>query len=141
MPARPSAVIWFEIWVSDLERAETFYATLLRWTFRPFEEYDPDQYHIVATPDGTLGGALVRTPGSPKRRSGNGRGTIVYAAVDDLEKAVEHARALGGSLIEAPRVIGSADGWFAIVSDPDGNRVGLWSDRAPAPSTEKPRSR
>ena len=133
-----SAVIWFEIWVADLERAEAFYSALLGWTFRPFDDYDPVNYHIVATPDGTLGGALVRTA-APVPRGEGGMGTVVYAAVDDLEAAVSQARSLGGSLIQAPRVIGSADGWFAIVGDPDGNRLGLWSEASPS-STKKPRS-
>jgi predicted enzyme related to lactoylglutathione lyase len=131
MPDSPSSVIWFEIWVANLERAESFYAGLLGWTFRPFEEYDPVNYHIVATPEGTLGGALVRVQAHPEHGARDRRGTVVYAAVDDVGVAVDQARSLGGSVIEAPRVVGSADGWFAIVGDPDGNRVGIWSEKAP----------
>lgn len=130
-PDAASPVIWFEIGVADLQQAEAFYAALLGWTFRPFEEYDPVNYHIVATPDGTLGGALVRIQASPIEGTADGSGTVVYAAVDDLDAAVHKARSLGGGVVHAPRVIGSADGWFAIVTDPDGNRVGLWSEKAP----------
>jgi predicted enzyme related to lactoylglutathione lyase len=140
MPDSPAAVIWFEIWVADLERAEAFYAALLGWTFRPFEEYDPVNYHIVATPDGTLGGALVRSQVSPKQGAVDDGGTVVYAAVDDVGAAVDEAQSLGGRVIQAPKVIGSADGWFAIVGDPDGNRVGLWSENAPPSSTHKTRA-
>ena len=34
-------MIWFEIWVDDLQRAREFYADLFGWTFEPFTEYDP----------------------------------------------------------------------------------------------------
>jgi predicted enzyme related to lactoylglutathione lyase len=137
MAYTPASVIWFEIWVADLERAESFYAGLLGWAFRPFEEYDPVNYHIVATPEGTLGGALVRAQSSPEHGTKDGRGTVVYAAVDDVGVAVDQARSLGGSVVQAARVIGSADGWFAIVGDPDGNRVGLWSEKAPRARTNQ----
>ena len=127
MPDEPSSVIWFEIWVSDLDRAEGFYGPLLGWTFRPFEEYDPQNYHLVSTPDGALGGALVRIRETARPATGDGPRTVVYAAVPELHAAVAKARSLGAAVVAEPRAIGSADGWFALIEDQDGNRLGLWS--------------
>jgi uncharacterized protein len=132
MHGEPNAapIIWFEIVVADLTTAETFYGRLLGWTFRPFEEYDPDNYHIVSTPQGTLGGALVRAEAAAQP-GGQKLGVTLYAEVPDLTAALDRAGELGAETIQEPRVIGSADGWFAIVVDPDGNRLGLWSSSAP----------
>ena len=126
----PAPIIWFEIAVADLATAEAFYGKLLGWTFRPFEEYDPDNYHIISTPEGTLGGALVRMESAPQP-SVQPRGVRLYAEVPDLTAALERASALGAESIHAPRVFGSADGWFAIVVDAGGNWLGLWCASAP----------
>jgi predicted enzyme related to lactoylglutathione lyase len=78
MQESPSPIIWFEISVRDLEVAEPFYRTLLGWSFRPFDEYDPVNYHIVSTAEGTLGGALIRRP-ADQSRGATAPGTTVYA--------------------------------------------------------------
>jgi predicted enzyme related to lactoylglutathione lyase len=127
MTRQPASVIWFEIWVSDLDRAEAFYGPLMGWTFRPFEEYDPENYHLVSMPTDALGGALVRIRSSARPAVGDGPRTVVYAAVHDLNVAVAQARTLGAAIVQEPCEIGSVDGWFAMVEDPDGNRLGLWS--------------
>jgi len=122
----PAGVIWFEIRVRDLDAAEAFYGPLLGWTFRPFEEYEAASYHIISTPSGTLGGALVRSE-IPDDRATPNLGATLYAEVDDLEVAVRQASELGGEVVSQRRAIGTVDGWFAVVRDPDGNPVGLWT--------------
>ena len=32
-------VIWFELWVTDVERAKAFHGELFGWTLRPMAEY------------------------------------------------------------------------------------------------------
>jgi predicted enzyme related to lactoylglutathione lyase len=139
MAPEPSPVIWFEIWVADLERAESFYGALLGWTFRPFEEYDPENYHLASTPEGSVGGALVRIREPARPATGDGPRTIVYAAVPDLHAAAGMARRMGAAVVEEPRAIGSADGWFALIDDQDGNRLGLWSQTLDAMDEESSR--
>ena len=130
--ARPAPVVWFEIRVTDLARAESFYGALLGWTFRPFEGYDPERYHLISTGEGRLGGGLVLVEPAPVRSSL--LGIVLYAEVPDLDPVLALAVSLGGAVMEPPAVVGPADGWFAVVTDPDGNRVGLWSDREPTGS-------
>lgn len=116
--------VWFEIHVSDVDRSATFYAALAGWAFESLDGMPDDTYRMIANREsGSVGGALV---GGFPERCGSG-GTIVYVDVEDLEASVELVRSLGGDTEVSEQVINSEDGRFAIVSDPDGNLIGLWA--------------
>jgi predicted enzyme related to lactoylglutathione lyase len=118
-------VIWFEIWVSDLDRARAFYSGLFGWTFAPLREYDASGNYLEINAGDAAGvnGALVYRPG---RARPTARGTIVYVHVPDLDEAVEKAVSLGGQLVRARTPIAATMGSFALVTDPEGNELGLW---------------
>jgi uncharacterized protein len=118
-PAGPS-VVWFELWVADVERSKRWYGDLFGWAFVPMSEYADDYWQI----DGIhgVGGALV--PGRPGASAG---GAVVYFEVVDLEETIGRVVRLGGSVEKERTAIGLASGWFAIVQDPDGLRIGLWT--------------
>lgn len=119
-----STPVWFEIHVSDVERSEAFYSALAGWAFEPLEGMPPDSYRMIANQEaGSLGGALVA---GFAERCGSA-GTVVYVHVDDIDSSVELALTLGGHAEVDERVINPDDGRFAVIADPDGNLVGLWS--------------
>jgi hypothetical protein len=45
-------VIWFELRVTDVERAQAFYGEPFGWTFRPMAEYHPDSGPVDAGESG-----------------------------------------------------------------------------------------
>ena len=47
--------------------------------------------------------------------------------VDDLDAYLARAEELGGSRLVEPTKLPGDYGSFAILADPDGNAVGLWS--------------
>ncbi len=50
---------------------------------------------------------------------------VIYFTVTDLDAALERAEHLGGSrIVPAWEIPGL--GRMAVLTDPDGNRVGLW---------------
>ena len=116
--------IWFELWVRDVEVAKAFYVELFDWGYEPMTAYDPG-YWLIRT-DGESIGAIVASP--PDAALPSDQGTIVYVGVSDLGETVERAVALGAAVVMRPTSIpdGSA---FAIIRDPLGNRLGLWSRR------------
>jgi predicted enzyme related to lactoylglutathione lyase len=118
----PSGPIWFEIHVTDLAHAETFYRAVAGWEFGPLDGMPPE-YRMIANRDGGTGGALVA--GFPDRAGGSG--TVVYLEVPDLDAALATVRELGGTVEAGERLINPADGRFAQARDPDGNLIGLWS--------------
>lgn len=124
-------VVWFEIYVQDMERAKAFYesvfAVKLEKMPAPTAEMNMEMWSFPADKDTahtTYGacGMLVKMEGAP---SGHG-GTLIYFSCDDC--AVEAARAAenGGSLFKEKMSIGE-HGFIALVHDTEGNMIGLHS--------------
>ena len=117
---------WFDIYVDDIERAQAFYEAVLDTELMPLEDpNDPAAQMRVFAHDHTshgAGGALVKLDHA---RPGPG-GSMVYFSCDDC--AVEQARvpAAGGTVIRPKFPIGD-HGFVAIVSDTEGNLIGLHS--------------
>lgn len=122
-PSILNTVTWWEIPVTDIESAKTFYRAVFGWEFQPFG--DPDGYAGIVV-DGTLVGGLFRaepdTPADPSIR--------VYVNVPDLEASLAAAEASGGT-VRVPRTeVGGDMGWWAEINDPDGRWLGLCTDNA-----------
>lgn len=113
--------IWFEFWVTDVERAKAFYGDLFGWTFRPMAEYHPDYWLIDTGEDRGTIGALWPTDVAP-----TDSGAVVYIAVSDLPDAIARAEHLGGTLVREPTDVGDGTR-FAWVRDPTGTLLGLWA--------------
>lgn len=126
---RRNAISNFNIPVLDFDRAVRFYTHLLDYELQVMEfggarlglfEYDHEQ--------GGLGGALLYDGKSKPSTTG----TIVFlVAGDDLQQALD--RMPESSQDNAPKIVvpksnlGPGMGYFAIIDDSEGNRVGLYS--------------
>ncbi len=117
------AISWFAIPVIDLERARTFYSTLLDITMSDF-----------ATPAGTcavfpqvetgISGSLNPFMGfKPSADSGV---TIWLNAGDDLQGPLDRVAEAGGKVLQPKEQIGEF-GYIAMILDTEGNRIGLHS--------------
>lgn len=117
------AIDWFEIPVTDLDRAQTFYERLLGAPLRR-EPMGPAKTLAVFTYDEHgVGGCLMAGEGTP---APSARGTLIYLnAAPSLDAALERVADAGGR-ITTPKVQLPGDmGCFAHVVDTEGNRVGL----------------
>jgi hypothetical protein len=118
-------ICWWEIDVPDIERAKTFYATAFGWEFEGMPGFEG--YEMVKLGDRTIGAIQASSEPEPA-----GRGVALYVESDDLEGATARVEGAGGS-VERPRSpIGGTMGWFALVRDPFGLRLGVWTDRPAA---------
>ncbi len=115
-------VVWFEIAVSDFERAKSFYGQLLGWKFEPFDDYRPGYWAIVTGADGVGGGFVKKGEGSQAGQASS----VLYFAVDSIPAALEKAQRLGGSVVHGKKIITKTAGYFAQLKDPDGNLFALW---------------
>lgn len=124
-------VVWFEIYVQNMERAKAFYEAVLAVKLEkmpaPTEEMNMEMWSFPANKDAakttySACGMLVKMEGVP---SGCG-GTLVYFACEDC--AVEAARATenGGSIFKQKMSIGE-HGFISLVYDTEGNMIGLHS--------------
>ncbi|MFT3772901.1 MAG: VOC family protein [Minicystis sp.] len=123
---RSHPIHWFEIFVSDLDRAVRFYETVLGIALRRgAEDGHPMALFASAVEDG-VGGALVQRPG----REPTEQGATVYLDADGkLDACLLRVERAGGRVV-LPRTDIGAPGFIALVRDTEGNLVGLHSRRS-----------
>lgn len=105
----------FEIRAGDMERARGFWSSLLGWKFRDWEGSMP---YTMAEVGGNPTVGLYASE-NPER------GLIVYFDVDDVPKATERVRELGGQITTETTPIPEI-GWFAHCIDTEGNAFGVF---------------
>ena len=118
--ARPGGVSYLAIPARDVARSAAFYQAVFGWELRG----DPDQPSFS---DGT--GHVIghwRTDLEPAGEAG----VRPYVYVEDLEATLQRATAQGAEVVAAPYREGSLR--IAVVRDPAGNAVGLWTGPAQA---------
>jgi uncharacterized protein len=123
--APPNPVIWWEIQVPELDKAQEFYSAVFGWTFEPFG----DDFVIAKTSDGAMVGGLVRSAADV---SPAGRHVRIYFAVQDLEGTLRTAEANGGEVVDTRTLISEEYGWSATFADPTGIKLGLVTDQPAA---------
>jgi predicted enzyme related to lactoylglutathione lyase len=114
---------WFEVYVQDMNRAKAFYESTFQLTLERLESPGIELWAFPFRPENPgCAGALARMPG----KDSGGGGTLIYFSCADC--AVEASRALqnGGRIHKEKMSIGQY-GFIALVSDTEGNMIGLHS--------------
>jgi predicted enzyme related to lactoylglutathione lyase len=118
---RQNAINWFEIPCENLDRATTFYETLLDAKMRR-ENLDSPMALFPADQEGTGGTLVKRTFQKP------GAGTMVYLNCDgDLDDVLSRVPGAGGLVLMPKTAVPGGYGYFACFRDTEGNHVGLHS--------------
>jgi predicted enzyme related to lactoylglutathione lyase len=114
-----SVVTWFEIPVTDLERARRFYASIFEVEIPVSDFGGPMAVFPYEQPG--ISGCLVAGRSHPSPH-----GTLVYLnAAGRLDRTLELVETAGGR-IDSPKTKVSDDiGYVAHIIDSEGNRVGL----------------
>lgn len=118
------AITWFEIPVTDLDRAMAFYATVTGRTLQRMDFGVPGEEDAVfeTSEDSDLKGALLKSP----RAQPSAQGAIVYLNVGTgLDACLLRATQAGGSVSQAKTALPPGLGFFAHLIDTEGNRVGV----------------
>lgn len=112
-------VNFFEIVSDDPKTLQTFYTDLFGWTI----EVDDDGFGLVDTGAGeqSVGGGIGPKAGP------DDAGVKIYVRTDSLEDTLARAEELGSTVYLPPMDLPGDYGRIAVVSDPDGNPVGLWN--------------
>jgi predicted enzyme related to lactoylglutathione lyase len=119
---RQNAINWFEIPCADLDRATTFYETLLGAKMNRQNSDDP--MAIFPTDQTGTGGTLVKRafqkPGAT--------GPMVYLNCDgDLDDVLARVPKAGGLVLMPKTAVPGGYGHFACLRDTEGNHIGLHS--------------
>ena len=125
-----NVLTWFEIPVSDIDRAKKFYETILdiqmikqgdgedEGVFFPFNP------NIVQATSGRVTGVLAKS----NKNSPSDKGTVVYInASPSIQTVLDKVVPAGGKIIEPKQLFGPV-GYIATILDSEGNKIGLHSE-------------
>jgi predicted enzyme related to lactoylglutathione lyase len=113
----PGAMSWADTASTDADAAQAFYASVLGWRFEPMSEEPP--YWVIFNGERSNGGMTAPPPGVPSN-------WFPYFVVEDIDAAVETARAGGGDPFVGPMEVPNG-GRFVLIMDPQGAAFGLLS--------------
>ncbi len=119
---------WFEIPVTDMERAITFYQNTLGLSFNrlTLEELDMATMAFDGNAVG-ISGALVKNEKFYK--PGFDSGVVIYFNCQDIGEALQLAQLHGGEVIVPKRQISPEHGYMAVMRDSEGNRIALHANQ------------
>ncbi|MBV7330981.1 VOC family protein [Chloroflexi bacterium TSY] len=118
-----SAVNWFEIPVSDINRAGKFYDTILDTKLVNFDAA-PGMAMKMFPAEGGTGGAIVQ---GDVNKPSSSEGTLVYLnGGDDLSIVLDRVEGAGGQ-VSMPKTSIGENGFIGMFVDTEGNKVGLHS--------------
>jgi predicted enzyme related to lactoylglutathione lyase len=122
-------IVHFEIPASDPEKLSQFYTKLLGWQIQRMDmggmgywvtmTVDTDEQGMPKTVGAINGGIYARQ--APNQRPVN------YANVENIDQYIEKAQSLGAT-VTVPKGAVPQMGWYAQLTDPDGNDFGLWQN-------------
>lgn len=118
-----NAITWFEIPSAQLDKAQAFYEAVLECKMRR-EPMGPSEGAVFPhEAEEGVGGAILAGPTAPAPASG---GTLIYLdASPSLDAALARAVKAGGKVALPRQALPPGLGFFAHITDLDGNRVGL----------------
>jgi predicted enzyme related to lactoylglutathione lyase len=121
-----NAISWFEIPVTDLNRATQFYETIFDITFAPMDTPEI-KLRIFPLEDMMtgVGGALADSGGFHKPSSTEG--PLLYLnANPDVQNVMDKVETAGGKIV-VPKMEIPGHGYMAVFIDSEGNRIALHS--------------
>jgi predicted enzyme related to lactoylglutathione lyase len=119
--SRNNRAVWFDIPVTDLDRAANFYRAVLGVLVHK-EKMEGGAFGVIDHQDGN-GGCLV-----PVKEAIAQGGVLIYLNANGrIRSAVAEVGKHGGKVLEGVHSIGP-HGYRAIVLDSEGNRIALHSN-------------
>ena len=121
---------WFEIYVSDMQRAKNFYTTVFKCEFKDVpttNERHPEMEYTFFAADPAKNGAAGALVKMNAAQPGIG-GTLVYFATDEINAELSRVEAAGGKVLRAKLQV-PGGGFIALILDTEGNMIGLSSKR------------
>ncbi|ASO07161.1 VOC family protein [Arenibacter algicola] len=122
-------VVWFEIYVDDLDRAKKFYETVFQLELNemPMPASADDSMKMLFFPanmesKNSASGALVKMDGF---KAGN-NSTIVYFMSEDCSVEESRVKAAGGKVFKSKVSLGDY-GAMVLACDTEGNMIGIHS--------------
>jgi len=121
---------WFEIPVANIDRAKSFYETILdikmikRADGADESVFFPYNPNVIQATSGRVTGVLSKS----EKNTPSANGTLVYInASPSIQTVLDKVEQAGGKII-SPK-IQIPPGFIAIIMDSEGNRIGLHAEK------------
>ncbi|UKM66332.1 VOC family protein [Flavobacteriaceae bacterium GSB9] len=117
---------WFEIPVSDMDRAKAFYETVfkVKIDIHDFGGMLMGWFPFSEGKEGAAGTLIKQESYIPSQE-----GTLVYFMSDDVQIELDRIVAAGGKIYQPKTQISPEHGFMAAFIDTEGNRVALHSNK------------
>ena len=118
-----NVVNWFEIPVNDMNRAIRFYNLVFGYELESMDLGSLEMAMFPATSgDSGSKGSLIY---SPDYYEPSTKGTLVYFAISDIDKALSNVVEAGGKILMGKTLISEEYGYRGLMIDSEGNRIAL----------------
>ncbi len=125
MDGSVNIINWFEVSVSDIARAKSFYETVFAIQMHQMEMMGMQMAFFPSeNMNGKVSGALVQGPYHVPSMDG---AKLYFNGNPDLSEALGRVEAAGGQITMPKTAIGGDNGFMAFIIDSEGNSVGLHS--------------
>lgn len=117
---------WFEIPVTDMDRAKVFYETVFKIDIKIVDfggflmGWFPDRGNVV----GAQGTLIKQESYVPSQE-----GTLVYFISNDVQNELNRVESAGGKVYQPKTQISSEYGFMGVFIDSEGNRIALHSNK------------
>jgi predicted enzyme related to lactoylglutathione lyase len=114
-------IVHIEIPGNDTKAASKFYEEAFGWKIQTAPEFD---YHMFQA-EGGPGGGFIKV-GEPMSGNPKPSEVLIYIDTDDIDASLAKVQSLGGKVV-LPKTEIPQTGWFAVFTDPTGNKIGLYT--------------
>ncbi len=112
-------ICYFELMVSDPEKAKGFYGSVFDWKIEKSEMFGDMDYYMIDTGAEPAGGLMKKPEQAPHFSMAS------YILVDSIDETLEKAIAAGAAP-SIPKSEIPTIGWWALFFDPDGIPIMLF---------------
>ena len=116
---------WFEIPVTNMERAKTFYDVVFNIEVQ-VQDFGGTLMAWFPFAEGKLGasGSLIQNTAYVPSDS---KGVLIYFSCEDVNNEINRVEAAGGKIVQPKTQISPDIGYMALFIDCEGNRIALHS--------------
>jgi uncharacterized protein len=127
MDKNANTLNWFELPVTDFDRAKKFYETIFECNLHLMDLGAVKMGLFPSVPgNGKLTGAIVKNEWYKPAQEG---ALIYFNGNPDLQTALDKVEGAGGKIVIQKRQISPDVGYMAVFLDTEGNRVALHSQK------------
>jgi uncharacterized protein len=123
-------VTHLEIYGEEPAKLAEFYSALFGWRLEKAPGIDYWRIQTAPGKGGSIGGGMTYRP------SNGPRGWLHYVTVGSVDVALAQAERMGATVVR-PKTPVPRTGWYAVLTDPQGNSFAIWqADRTAFPLPE-----